>query len=163
MRTFVLDAFLCAGLVGSAFSATYNVPRDEPIATIRIPEKWQTKEYEERVETISPDRAFSFLVIRPEGNKIAETMGEVMRYIRNRGGITVKSETLKREQGKLSGMEVMSFSWVGKDNKGDIKIRFTVVSIVDKKRLLVAYWASPEADKKHQAELTKIMQSITKA
>ena len=98
MRRLVLDAFLCAGLVGSAFSATYNVPRGETIATIRIPEKWQTKEYEERVETISPDRAFSFLVIRPEGNKIAETMGEAMRYIRNRGGITVKSETLKREQ-----------------------------------------------------------------
>src|SRR2546428_3122675 len=113
MRTFVLDAFLCAGLVGSAFSATYNVPRDEPIATIRIPEKWQTKEYEERVEATSPDGAVCFLAIFPEANKVAETMGEVMRYIRSRGGITVKPETRTREQGKLNGMEVMSLSWVG--------------------------------------------------
>jgi hypothetical protein len=161
MRRFVLHAFLCAGLVGSAFSATYKVPRDEPIAAVRIPEKWQTKEYEERVETTSPDGAFSFLVIRPEG-KIAETMGEVMRYIKGKGGITVKSDTLKREQGKLNSMEVRNFSWVGKDEKGDVKIRFTIISIADKKTLLVAYWASPEAEKKHQAELTKMMQSITK-
>jgi hypothetical protein len=163
MRKFVLNAFLCAGLVGSAFSATHNVPRDEPIATIRIPEKWQTKEYEERVEATSPDRAVSFLVMPPEANKIAESMGEVMRYIRNRGGITVKAETLKREQGKLNGMEVRNVSWLGKDTKGDIKIRFTIVSIPGNKILLVAYWASPEAEKKHQAELTKMLQSIKKA
>jgi hypothetical protein len=163
MRKFVLSTFLCAGLVGSAFSATHNVPRDEPIATIRIPEKWQTKEYEERVDATSPDGAVCFLVILPEANKVAETMGEVMRYIRGRGGITVKPETRKREQGKLNGMEIMSVSWLGKDDKGDIKIRFTSVSIADKKMLLVAYWASPEAEKKHQAELTKMLQSIKKA
>jgi hypothetical protein len=162
MRRFVLDAFLWAGLVGSAFSATYNVPRDEPIATVRIPEKWQTKEYEERVEATSPDGAVCVLVMPPEGNKIAESMGEVMRYIRGTGGITVKAETLKREQGKLNGLEVKNFSWLGKDEKGNIKIRFTIVSLPDKKSLLVAYWTSPEAEKKHQTELTKILQSIKK-
>src|SRR3989442_15302161 len=109
MRKSVLDAFLCAGLVGPAFSATYNVPRDEPIATIRIPEKWQAKEYEERVEATSPDRAVCFLAMPPEANKIAESMGEVMRYIRGRDGITVKAATLKREQGKLNGLEVSDF------------------------------------------------------
>lgn len=163
MRRFVLDAFLCAGLAGSAFSATYNVPRDEPIATVRIPEKWQTKEYGERVEATSPDGAVGFIVIFPEANKVAETMGEVMRYIRGKGGITVKPETRTREQGKLNSMEIVSLSWVGKDDKGDIKIRFSSVSIAARKSLLVAYWASPEAEKKHQAELTKMLQSITKA
>jgi hypothetical protein len=162
MRKLVLDAFLCAGLAGSAFSATYNVPRDEPIATVRIPEKWQTKEYEERIEATSPDRAVCVLVMPPEGRKIAESMGEVMRYIRGRDGITVKAETLKREQGKLNDMEVRNFSWLGKDEKSDIKIRFTIVSLPDKKTLLVAYWASPEAEKKHQTELTKMLQSIKK-
>jgi hypothetical protein len=163
MRQFFLSVFLCSGLVTAAFSATHNVPRDEPIATIRIPEKWQTKEYAEFVEATSPDGAVYFLATPPERNKIAESMGEVMRYIRNRGGITVKSETLKHERGKLNGMEVRNVSWLGKDQKGDIKIRFAIVSIAEKKPLLVAYCASPEAEKKHQAELTKMLQSIKKA
>jgi hypothetical protein len=162
MRKFVVEAFLCAGLAGSAFAATHNVPRDEPIATVRIPDKWQTKEYEERVEATSPDGAVCFLVMPPEGRKIAESMGEVMRYIRGRSGIAVKAETIKQEQGQLNGMEVRNVSWLGKDKKGEIKIRFTIISIPDKKTLLVAYWASPEAEKKHQAELTKMLQSIKK-
>lgn len=162
MRKFVLGALLCAALMGSAFSATHKVPRDEPIATIRIPEKWQTKEYEERVETTSPDGTLSFLVVRPEANKIAEAMGEVMRYIRGKGGITVNPETRKKEQGKLSGMEVTSISWLGKDGKGDIKIKFSSLSFADRKSLLVAYWGSPDAEKKHQADLNRMLQSIKK-
>jgi hypothetical protein len=158
MRKFT--AFLCAVLVTPAFSATHKVPADDPIATIQIPNKWQTKEYEERVEANSPDGAVHFLVMPVERNKIAESMGEAMRYLRNRDGITVKSDSVKHEQGKLSGMETRTVSWQGKDMKGDVKIRFAIVSIAEKQPLLVAYWGSPEAEKKHEAELNKILQSI---
>jgi hypothetical protein len=160
MRKFI--AFLCAVLVTPAFSATHKVPADDPIATIQIPNKWQTKEYEERVEATSPDGAVHFLVMPVERNKIAESMGEAMRYLRNRDGITVKSDSVKHEQGKLSGMETRTVSWQGKDMKGDVKIRFAIVSIAEKQPLLVAYWGSPEAEKKHEAELNKILQSIKK-
>jgi len=160
MRKFI--AFLCAVLVTPAFSATHKVPADNPLATIQISNKWQTKEYGERVEATSPDGALHFLVMPVEANKISESMGEAMRYLRNRDGITVKSDSLKQEQGKLSGMETRNVSWQGKDMKGDVKIRFTIVSIAEKQPLLVAYWGSPEAEKKHEAELNKILQSIKK-
>lgn len=160
MRKFT--AFLCAVLVTPAFSATHKVPADDPIATIQIPDKWQSKEVGEGVEATSPDGAVHFLVMPVEANKIAESMGEAMRYLRNRDGITVKSDSVKHEQGKLSGMETRNVSWQGKDMKGDVKIRFTIVSITEKQPLLAAYWGSPEAEKKHEAELNKILQSIKK-
>jgi hypothetical protein len=156
------SAFLCGVLVATAFSATHKVPADDPIATIQIPDKWQSKEVGEGVEATSPDGAVRFLVMPVEANKIAESMGEAMRYLRNRDGITVKSDSVKHEQGKLSGMETSNVSWQGKDMKGDVKIRFTVVSIAEKQPLLVAYWGSPEAEKKHEAELNKILESIKK-
>ena len=155
-------AFLCAVLVTPAFSETHKVPADDPIATIQIPNKWQSKEVGEGVEANSPDGALHFLVLPVEANKIAESMGEAMRYLRNRDGITVKSDSLKQEKGKLHGMETRNVSWQGKDTKGDVKIRFTIVSIAEKQPLLVAYWGSPEAEKKHEAELNKILQSIKK-
>ena len=160
MRKFT--AFLCAVLVTPAFAATHKVPADDPIATIQIPNKWQTKEVGEGVEATSPDGAVHCLVMPVEANKIAESMGEAMRYLRNRDGITVKSESLKQDQGKLHGMETRNVSWQGKDMKGDVKIRFTIVLIAEKQPLLVAYWGSPEAEKKHEAELNKILQSIKK-
>ena len=155
-------AFLCAVLVTPAFSETHKVPTDDPIATIQIPNKWQSKEVGEGVEANSPDGALHFLVLPVEANKIAESMGEAMRYLRNRDAITVKSESLKQEKGNLRGMETRNVSWQGKDMKGDVKIRFTIVSIAEKQPLLVAYWGSPEAEKKHEAELNKILQSIKK-
>ena len=160
MRKFI--AFLCVVLVTPAFSATHKVPADDPIATIQIPDKWQSKEVGEGVEATSPDGAVHLLVMPVEANKIAESMGEAMRYLRNRDGITVKSDSVKQEQGKLSGMETRNVSWQGKDMKGDVKIRFTIVSIAEKQPLLVACWGSPEAEKKHEAELNKILQSIKK-
>jgi hypothetical protein len=160
MRKFM--AFLCAVLVTPAFSETHKVPADDPIAAIQIPDKWQSKEVGEGVEATSPDGGLRFLVIPVEANKIAESMGEAMRYLRNRDAITVKSESLKQEKGKLRGMETSNVSWQGKDMKGDVKIRFTIVLIAEKQPLLVAYWGSPEAEKKHEAELNKILQSIKK-
>jgi hypothetical protein len=161
MRKFT--AFLCAILITPAFSATHKIPTDDPIATIQIPDKWQSKEVGEGVEANSPDGAVYILVIPSESNKVNESMGEAMRYLRGKGGITVKSDSVKHEQGKLNGMETRKVSWEGKDMKGDVKIRFTIVSIAEKTPLLVAYWGSPKAEKKHEAALDKILRSIKKA
>src|ERR1700720_506264 len=103
MRKFA--AFLCVALVTQALSSTHKVPADDPIAIIQIPDKWQTKEVGEGVEATSPDGAVCFLVIPVEANKVAESMGEAMRYLRNKSGITVRSESIQQEQGKLNGME----------------------------------------------------------
>jgi hypothetical protein len=162
MQKFVVSVLLCAGSIAPAISATHKVPGDEPIASVTIPDSWRTREFGECVEATSPDGAVFFLVM-PAERKIAESMGEAMRYLRNRGGITVKSETRKDESGKLNGMEVRNVSWQGKNSKGDVKICFAVVSVAENKPLLVAYWCSPEAEKKHRKGLDKILQSIAKA
>jgi hypothetical protein len=161
MRRFAV--LLCVALVTPAFSATHKVPGDEPIATIQIPDKWQSKEIGEGVEATSPDGAVCFLIIPAEGKKVAESMGEAMRYLRGKGGITVKADSIKQEQGKLNDMETKKVSWQGKDKKGDVQIRFTIVTMAENKPLLVAYWGSPDAEKKHRAELNKMLQSIKKA
>lgn len=163
MRKLVLSVLLCAGWMAPANSAPHKVPRDQPIATVAIPDKWQTREFEERVETTSPDGAVFFLMMPAESGKIAESMGEAMRYLRNRGGITVKADTRKDESGKLNGTEMRNVSWQGKDSKGDVTIRFSIVFITDDKPLLVVYWCSPEAEKKHRGGLNKMLQSIRKA
>jgi hypothetical protein len=163
MRKSILPAWLCAGLLASALAGTYKVPRDEPLAAVQIPEGWKTKQHDELVETASPDGALRFLVLSPEAHKISESMGEVMRYIRNTGGITVKAESVKRELGELNGMEAQHISWEGKDKNGEVKIRFSIVSIAQNRILLVAFWGSPAAEKKYQAELTKMLKSVKKA
>jgi hypothetical protein len=163
MWKIIVQLWFFAGVFASAFAGTYKVPPDEPLAALQIPDRWQTKEHGEMIETVSPDGAWRFLVTPPEPNKITESMGEVMRYIRNTGGIIVKAESLKRERRKLNGMDARCISWEAKDKNGDVKISFNVVSIAENKPLLVASWGSPAAEKKHRAELNRILKSIKKA
>jgi hypothetical protein len=163
MWKIILQVWFFAGLFASALAGTYKVPPDEPLAALQIPDKWQTREQGEMIETVSPDGAWRLLVTRPEPNKIAESMGEVMRYIRNTGGITVKAESLKRERRKLNGMDARCISWEAKDKNGDVEISFNVVSIAENKPLLVALWGSPAAEKKYRTESNKILKSIRKS
>jgi hypothetical protein len=150
-------------LVASAIAATHKVPEEEPIATVAIPNKWQSKQVGEAMEARSPDGKLHFMVAPVEGRKVAETMGEVMRYIRGLGGIVVSPESRKNETGNINGTDVQHLTWQGKDKSGDIKIRFTVFLLSDDKRLLAAYWGSPAAEKKYQADLKKMLESIKKA
>jgi hypothetical protein len=153
-------AILCAALVTPSFATTHKVPPDEPIATVQIPENWRTKPLGENVEASSPDGGVSFLVTPVERKKVAESMGEVMRYLRNRDGITVSADSIKNEQGKLNGIETKTVSWQGKNKKGDVEIRFIILSLAENETLIAAYWGSPEAAKKHQAELNEMLRSI---
>ena len=84
---------ICVLLTTPVFSATHKVPEDEPIVTIEIPDEWQTKEIGESIQATAPSDPYHILIVPPEGSKIAETIGEAMRYIRNTGGIVVKADS----------------------------------------------------------------------
>jgi hypothetical protein len=161
MLKFVIS--ICVLLAIPAFCATHKLPEDKPILTIEIPDEWQTKEVGESVLATAPDDPIHILIVPPEGSKIAETMGEAMRYIRGTSGIVVDPHSVKNELGKLNDMEVRHLSWEAKDKKGDVRIQFTIVSLAEKKSVLVACWGSPAAEQKHEAALKKILQSIKKA
>jgi hypothetical protein len=154
---------ICVLLATPAFSATHKLPEEEPYVTIEIPDEWQTKEIGESLLATAPGDPIHVLIVPPEGNKLAEAMGEAMRYIRNTGSIVVKAESVKKELGRLNDMDVRQLSWQGKDKNGDVKIQFTFVSLAQRKSVLVACWGPPKAEQKHEADLKKILQSIKKA
>ena len=160
MREAFLGLLLWAGLVTPVVGGTHQVPQDESIASVVIPDKWQTQDFEDRVQTASPDGALRLMILQPEGTKVADAMGEVMRHIRNTGGIVVRDDSPKPEPGQLNGMEVRNISWQGKDAKGDVGITFSVVSVADKKPLLVAWRGSPAAQRKYRGELDRILKSL---
>ena len=160
MRKFA--ALLLVALVSSAAAATYKVPPAEPIATVGIPEKWQSKARGEIVEATAPDRTISIRVVPIERSKIGESMNEAMRFLRGRDGIVVQADSRKDESIKLNGMEARNFIWQGKDKKGEVKIKFTIVVLAPREKLLVASWGSPEANKNHATDLEAILQSIKK-
>jgi hypothetical protein len=159
-----LAMLLCVLTAMPVFSAIHRVPEDEPLITIEIPDEWQTKEVGESLHAAAPDPPLDVLIVPPEGSKIAETMGEAMRYIRNRDRIVVKPESMKKTQpGKINGLDVHQVSWQGNNKNGEVEIQFTILSVVNRKSVLLAWWGSPAAVRRHEADLKKILQSVKRA
>jgi hypothetical protein len=153
----------CALFALPIYAATHTVPPEEPLVSVDVPDQWQTKQLGDVFHATAPKEPLNVLVVPPEGTKIAETMGEVMRYIRNSGGIVVKPESRRNETAKLNGIDVKQATWEGTDKNGDIKIQFTILPLAERKSVLLACWGSLKAEQKHEAELKKIFESIKPA
>jgi hypothetical protein len=144
----------------AAFAGNHNVPPDEPIASVSIPDKWDTKEVGERVEAVSPEAAVRFVIIPVERGKTAETVGELMRYIRNRDGVVVDANSRRSDSGKLNAADVRYISWQGKAQAGKIDIKFVILTIAENQPLVAVYWGTSDAVEKYRGPLDRILGSV---
>jgi hypothetical protein len=151
---------VCFGLTQLVRAGTYPVPQDEPVVSVKIPEKWKVQKHEEFIEGTTPDGTMHVLALAVEGTKIAESLGEGVRYIRNTGGIVIKADSAKHETTALRGKPVRSVSWDAHDQKGEIKLRCHVISGKDDKPAILFFWGSVEAEKKYHSELSQILETI---
>lgn len=163
MREIIVTLTIALTLVAPGFARILNVPLEQPFATMRVPDKWHVVERGEMMEASSPDHAMHLLLGRPEQNKVSESIGELLRYIRSTGAIRVNPSSLKHESEELNGMKVRCVSWSGKDQGGEVKISFRVISVAENQRLLIAFWGSPRAEEKHHSQVADILSSIKKA
>ena len=155
-------AWISLAMLASGLADTHKIPPDEPMATIWMPDKWQIQQRGDSIEASPPDASILFLVAPVEHNKVAEALGEAMRFFRNRDeGFFMKQESRHDENGKVNGKEAHFVSWQGKNRKGQIETKFVIVFLAPNKSLIAAYDGSPDASKKYQRDLDKMIQSIS--
>jgi hypothetical protein len=158
LRNGVAIGVLSAG--GIALPGTYSVPHEAPILSVKLPQDWRVQEHDEFIEGTEPEGAIHLLVLPVETTKVAESLGEGIRYIRNTGGIVIKTAQPKQERTQRKGKPVQSLSWSGRDRKGEITLQCHVVSGKEGKQALIFFWGSPEAEKKHRTALNTILETL---
>lgn len=162
MKQLILSVAVIAALTLTGAAKTYNLPEEETLATIEIPDSWETDQTDDGIETTSKDGGVYFYAEVTDADNVAEAMEEGVKYLKEKG-VTVNDSSMKKQQGKLKDMDVVDISWDGKDKDGEAKVSLMVVSITNDKGVLFVYWASPEGEKANQADLEKIVQSLKKA
>jgi hypothetical protein len=162
MHRAILTLACGAALLSSALADTHKLPEEKPIASIAIPDAWETDEIDNGIEATSDDGEVYLAVEKTEAGKVGDALDQAMKYLKSKG-VTVTDSSMKQTEAKLNGMDTVDISWDGKDEEGPAKISLTVVSVTEKEGLLLIYWASPEGEKKHQEELSAIAKSIKKA
>src|SRR5207248_7404949 len=110
-----------------------------------------------------PDRAVHEHVLAVEVTKDAETMGEVIRYIRHIGAIVIKDGRGKTDSTTVNGKSVRSMSWDARDPQGEIRLHCHMMSGKGGKPALLFVWGSPAGEKKYERELNQILQDIRSA
>lgn len=162
-----MKRLLCTLLLAAAFALplhakVYKLPKEDTLCTINFPSAWKVKVEEESLDANSDDDEIYINIEVNDSDSIEGAIEETFGYLKkNKVSVDKKSE--KKTEGKLNGMDVVDFSWDGKDADGATKISLTIVQVTAKKGLLILYWASPEGEKKHQAELDAILKSLKKA
>ncbi|HJT81053.1 MAG TPA: hypothetical protein VJ719_07645, partial [Chthoniobacterales bacterium] len=131
-----------------------------PIVTVRVSDKWKTQQHGEFIETVSPDGTIHALLLPVEGNKVTEATGEAMRYIRRRGGIMVKAETIKQDQARLKKKKIPMLSWDATEHGHPIKIRCHVFSADDGRRAICMTWGLITAEDKNAKELRRLLDNV---
>ncbi|MGL4240973.1 MAG: hypothetical protein ACRCTI_07665 [Beijerinckiaceae bacterium] len=164
MQTLSLRACLlaCAVALAPAFALakTYPVPDPNPVATITIPDDWETEEMDRGgLESTSEDELVSFTVEASDIETLDKATERALAAIIAEG-VTLDQASEKKMDFEIAGLKGFMIYWNAKDEDGPTQVSVTVLILSDKKALLMTGWGTEEGQKANLKELTDIMESI---
>ena len=160
MKTLLAGSLLLFMGATSLSAGVFSFPDANPVVSVTIPASWKPSEDETGVEATSKDDEVYIDIQTTSSKTVEKGINDALAYLKEKG-VTVNTDSVKKQDLKLNGMSVSDVSWDGTDEDGACKISLSVISVTDSQGLLVIYWASPDGEKKNQAALNKIANSIT--
>jgi hypothetical protein len=159
MKSLLIPALFLAACVATATAEDFKLPKDEPIVSFTVPEKWKIEKSDESISATSDDDEILVSFEVNDGDSIEGAIEETFGYLK-KNKVKIDKESQKKQEMKVRGMEVVNFDWKGTDEDGPTNISLTILGVTKQKALLVLYWASPEGEKKHAADLKAMQDSI---
>jgi hypothetical protein len=159
MLKWLLVGFMALAFPAVATAETFAIPSKNPVATVSFPDSWTVETLDTGVEAESKDGTLYIAIEAHELVDIKAAVMETIEYLQEHK-VTVDPNSERKEDFKIGDLPATEFSWRGKDEDGPTNISLTVVGLPSEKLLLITYWATPEAEVKHQDALTKIVGSI---
>jgi hypothetical protein len=164
---FVILALACLAMMNAADAAPIDVPKDDPLVTIDFPMTWEIKHRDLTLQTGTAEKDLGFfcgsVVTGTKATKaeISETISQILEEnLPFVGSFKLTGVPSPVEETVIDGSK--AFKSRGKGMIGNTGVAATVYLLpVSKDRALsLAYWGTPEAIKKHEPLITKIIGSI---
>lgn len=143
-----------------AFAKTIKLPNDDfAIASITFPDDWESEEIDKGVAGQSPDTAVFLAAVAVGSEKGMEAELDDTFDMLKEHNVDLDESTKKENKFKLNGVDVEELIYHGKDEDGPCSISISFMPIKDKV-VVLTYWVTTAKEKKHQAEVGKILQSL---
>jgi hypothetical protein len=161
MKRFASLAILALGLaVSAANAATFPVPSEDPIATVKIPDSWDPKTYDGGVEATSADGGIYVAIEQVAAEDVKSATEEGLKFF-IKSGVEINFDSQKTNDTKINGLYAYDMSFTGKDKDGAANISLTLVQTnATGKFLMLYYWGSPAGEKANTSDLVTISDSI---
>ena len=160
MKVIRILALSLIALISTATAGTYKLPKENPIASIAFPAGWKVEADEVSLDAASADEEISINIEVTDAESLQGAIEETLGYLKKHK-VKLNEASQKKTEAEVKGMKVVNIDWDGEDEDGKCKISLTVLAVTPKKMLLMLYWATPEAEKKHEKDLGSIQNSIT--
>ena len=155
----VLAVALLTAAAGAAFAKSVTLAGDSPVATLTIPDAWDTTAADGGLETLSPDKAIylSGEIVASEdlkaaGQEVAKTLTEQK--------IKIDPKTQKAAPLTIAGMPGAAISWDGTDEDGPTQVHMIVLKARPGQQVMLLRWGDAKAEADHAAEIDAIVKSV---
>ena len=150
---------LAACLVVQARATEFKLPPTKSVASIDIAPAWKPEAIVRGVQAQTED---STVYLSVEGTTDAGEMGKIIdesdAMLKTRK-VVLSRTTRKDNKFDFNGLPAEELVYSGRDEDGPVTVSFTFVTVRNA-AVVITYWASVDGDKKHRAEVSKILGSL---
>ena len=162
MKKNVLTASLILSLLAPPiFGGTIKIPKDKPVATVKVPDSWAPEETDEGIAIESPDQVATVFLEVTSNKKADALIEENITWLTDEQKVNVDAGSKKEKEFELEGRSWSRISWDGTSKEyGPAIIGFLFTAINKNKILTVTYWITKKDSEKHLPALEKIFASV---
>lgn len=152
-------AIMLTSLVSTADAARYKFPSDDPVASVTIPDDWESGETESGVEATSPDEAVYLSIDVADAKSIDDVIDDAVEWL-DKQGVVVKPDSVQKNEDKLNGNDIYYVEWDGTDKDGPASIGLAALVLNADTVLVLTYWGTKGEEEKSTPAIGKILDSI---
>jgi len=159
-RLFAVAVIAIALAPALAFAKTFPIPDEDPIATVSVPDAWESSPYDGGVESTSPDGKIYVAIESVKAADVKTATTEGIEWFAKQG-VEIDADSMKTKEIKINDLTAFDLEFSGKDKDGAANISLTLVGTnAAGKFLMLYYWGSADGEKANADDLAKIAASI---
>jgi len=163
MKTSIITLSLVLSLLPALVSAgTIKIPKDDPAASLTIPNSWEPEDSDGGVLAESPDNVATvfFKAVGTE-KEMGTLIDDSIDWLTKEHDVKLDASSKEEKDFEDSGRKWSRISWAGSSKEwGPAVVGFLFTDLGNGKVLTVTYWISKKDSEKNLEMLGKIFASV---
>lgn len=160
MKKYLLAFSLAAAILTlPAVAKEYKLPKEEPVFSLKFPDKWEVTYEDESVDGVSPDGAIEIYAQTDDAETIEDSVKESIDYLTGEG-VKIQPDTETKTDGEHNGMKMGIIGWKGTDKDGACSVSLIFLKVTEDTTMTLIYWATDDQVKKHEKEINAVLDSM---